>query len=247
MPKLRIAMVADLHACTRFMDEARVAQIVQQTQALNADLICLMGDYPGHLRFSKPLAPQVVARHLAELEAPMGVFAVFGNHDWHNDPVAKTARASRTKWHDAFEAAGLTTLVNTHVTLNANGVPLTLAGVDSQRAYHSKFQPVLGADDLPAALTGSDPQTFAILLAHEPDLFPTLPGHVDLMLSGHMHGGQIRPFGRALYAPSRFGTRYAYGHYVERAQQLVVSGGLGYSSIPLRWGMPSELTLVELS
>ena len=66
-------------------------------------------------------------------------------------------------------------------------------------------------------------------------------------LSGHMHGGQIRPFGRPIYAPSRHGTTYAYGHHQLDGRHLVVSGGLGCSTIPLRIGIVPEITVVDLS
>ena len=246
VPQLRIAMLADLHACTRYMPLSRVEAIVDETQALGADLICLMGDYAGHLPFAHPLPPAPVADVLARRTAPLGVYAIFGNHDWRDDPAACAARTGPTKWHRAFDAAGIPTLCNAHITLDA-GAPLTLAGIDSMRAFHTRFAAPKGMDDLPAALASAPPDQATILLAHEPDLFPKLPAHVDLTLSGHMHGGQIRPFGRALYAPSDYGTRYAYGHFVEGTRHLVVSGGLGYSGLPIRWGMPPELTIVELS
>ena len=68
-----------------------------------------------------------------------------------------------------------------------------------------------------------------ILLAHEPDIFPDVPGRVSLTLSGHTHGGQVRLFGYSPVVPSRFGNRYAYGHVVEDDRHLIVSGGLGFS------------------
>ncbi|MEO0763417.1 MAG: metallophosphoesterase, partial [Pseudomonadota bacterium] len=66
--------------------------------------------------------------------------------------------------------------------------------------------------------------------------------------SGHTHGGQVRPFGRAWarVIPSRYGTRYAWGHVVEDGRHLVVSGGLGCSGFPVRWGVPPEITVIEL-
>ena len=84
------------------------------------------------------------------------------------------------------------------------------------------------------------------LMAHEPDIFPEVPGRVALTLSGHTHGGQVRVFGYAPIVPSKFGTRYAYGHVVENARHLVVSGGLGCSGVPFRFGSPPEIVLVEL-
>jgi predicted MPP superfamily phosphohydrolase len=84
-------------------------------------------------------------------------------------------------------------------------------------------------------------------LAHEPDIFPDVPSDVAVTLSGHTHGGQIRFFGWIPFVPSRYGTRFAYGHIQENHCDLVVSGGLGCSGIPVRLGVPPEITVVELS
>ena len=85
-----------------------------------------------------------------------------------------------------------------------------------------------------------------ILLAHEPDIFPDVPKRVSLTLSGHTHGGQIRLFGYSPVVPSRFGNRYAYGHVVEDDRHLIVSGGLGFSILPIRFGVRPEILSIEL-
>jgi uncharacterized protein len=83
-------------------------------------------------------------------------------------------------------------------------------------------------------------------LAHEPDIFPKVPNRVALTVSGHTHGGQVRLAGFSPVVPSKFGNRYAYGHVVERDRHLIVSGGLGCSILPVRFGVPPEVVLVEL-
>jgi hypothetical protein len=105
-----------------------------------------------------------------------------------------------------------------------------------------------------------------ILLAHEPDIFPQVPERVALTLSGHTHGGQVRLFGYSPVVPSRFGNRYAYGHIVENAaageftederrhpplragaeRSLIVSGGLGCAILPVRFGIPPEIVLIDV-
>ena len=84
-----------------------------------------------------------------------------------------------------------------------------------------------------------------ILLAHEPDIAASVPERVALTLSGHTHGGQLRLFGWSPVVPSRYGNRFAYGHVRERCD-LIVSGGLGCSIMPLRLGMPPEVVVVTL-
>lgn len=85
-----------------------------------------------------------------------------------------------------------------------------------------------------------------ILMAHEPDVFPRVPSRVSLTLSGHTHGGQVRLFGYSPMVPSAYGNRYAYGHVVEDGRHLCVSGGLGCSIAPIRFGSPPEIMVVEL-
>jgi predicted MPP superfamily phosphohydrolase len=105
----------------------------------------------------------------------------------------------------------------------------------------------LGANDLGrtlGAVTDRDP---VILLCHEPDIFPLVPtGRVVLTLCGHTHGGQVRLLGWSPVVPSVFGNRYAHGHVVEEGKHMVVSGGLGTAILPVRLGVPPEITLVRL-
>ncbi|MCU4651684.1 metallophosphoesterase [Roseibacterium sp. SDUM158016] len=251
VPRLSVALLSDFHASTRFMDRPRIAGIVDQANALRADLVLLLGDYAGHVIGGRSLAPEDVAEELARLSAPLGVFSVFGNHDWYNDPAPRMGEGQPTTWHRAFAAKGIPTLSNEVLPMEAGGVPFRLAGLESQRAFVKKRRrrdragrP--GADDLGTVMDGLDPSLFTLLMAHEPDVFPELAGHVDLTVSGHTHGGQIVPFGRPLVVPSRHGTRYAYGHFAEGTRQMVVCGGLGFTTIPLRIGRPPEIVVLEL-
>jgi predicted MPP superfamily phosphohydrolase len=93
-------------------------------------------------------------------------------------------------------------------------------------------------------VTTADP---VILLVHEPDVFPRVPDRVALTLAGHTHGGQIRvPFVWPHWVPSRYGARFAYGHIVETGRHMVVSGGLGTSFVPVRFGVPPEIVHIEI-
>ena len=79
-----------------------------------------------------------------------------------------------------------------------------------------------------------------------PDIFPHVPERVSLTLSGHTHGGQVRLLGYSPVVPSEYGNRFAYGHVIEEDRHLIVSAGLGFSKIPVRFGIPPELMLIEL-
>ena len=242
--RLRIAILADIHMGPPQMTPDRLAAIVAKANAAAPDLAVCLGDYTArHPYVTERVAPEITAGVLAGLRAPMGTWAVLGNHDWAEDAAAQHRRGGPTFWHHTLAAAGIGVLDNHASPIEHGGGRAWLAGLGSQRAF---LVPPHGADDLGATLarvTTSDP---VILLAHEPDIFPALPDRVGLTLAGHTHGGQVRIFGRAPYVPSRYGDRYAHGHFQEGGRQMIVSGGLGCSMAPIRFGMPPELVVVDI-
>ena len=241
--RLRIAAISDPHLCEPWMPLDRLKAIVARANRLSADMIVLLGDYRASHPFVVRHVPiDAIARVLSGLRAPLGVHAVLGNHDWWDDPVARRRGAGPTETHRAFAAAGLAVLENRALRITGGPAPFWLLGLGDQLAFFRR-----GVDDLNGTLaqvSGSEP---AILLAHEPDIFPRVPDRIALTLSGHTHGGQVRLFGYSPIVPSRFGNRYAYGHVREGRRDLVVSGGLGCSNLPVRFGMPPEITVIELS
>jgi predicted MPP superfamily phosphohydrolase len=133
------------------------------------------------------------------------------------------------------------------VRLTKGGRPFWLLGLGDQLALLRRGpKRYRGVDDLAGTLAQVTDDAPAILLAHEPDIFPEAPHRVALTLSGHTHGGQVRLLGWSPLVPSRYGNRYAYGHVVEDGRHLVVSGGLGTSILPVRLGVPPEIVLVDL-
>jgi predicted MPP superfamily phosphohydrolase len=258
---LRLAILADLHIVEPWMSLGRVASIVDQTNALGADAILLLGDYVvGHRLGRYSLAevnPSDWAAELARLSAPLGVHAVLGNHDWWDEPSVQERRAGPTRSGLALSAAGVPVYENKSVRLQKDGQPFWLAGLGDQWAFGPKVQDYAafvrhgkmaytGVDDLPGTLAQVTDDAPVILMAHEPDIFPHVPQRVSLTLSGHTHGGQLRVFGYSPVVPSRFKNRYAYGHVVEESRNLIISGGLGCSAIPFRLGVPPEIVVVEL-
>ncbi len=247
--RLRIVMVADLHAASFEMNEARVAQVVDLANAQGGDLIALMGDYRATHHFqTRKVSIDIVAPILAGLHAPLGVFAVTGNHDWWDDPAAMKRRAGPCHTQLALEANGIAVLANRAVKIGQGATAFWLGGTESQSCFQRENRrDIVGMSDVTGVvvqMTGDDP---AILLAHEPDVFVTVPDRVALTLSGHTHGGQVRFGPWAPVVPSRFGQRFDYGHFREGARDLVVSGGLGCSGLPIRLGVPPEITVVDLS
>jgi predicted MPP superfamily phosphohydrolase len=243
-PPLRIAVVTDLHMGAPYVTLPRLQQVVEMANALEPDLTVLLGDYAaGHHFLTARVKIADAAPVLAGLRARLGTFAILGNHDWWDDLSAQRRGGGPNLYADALETVGIPVLSNRAIKLEG----FWLAGLEDQLALNlgrGRFQ---GLDDLPGTLAQIADVEPVILLAHEPDIFPNVPDRVALTLSGHTHGGQVRLFGWSPVVPSRYGNRFAYGHVEEDSRHLVVSGGIGCSIAPIRFGMPPEITLVELS
>lgn len=241
---LRIAALADIHAGEPYMTLSRIEEIVDATNALWPDLVVLLGDYPASHPFLTAAVPMPeVAKILSGLRGRHGVFAILGNHDWWEDPQTQAVRGGTPRIRRHFEAQNLPVLDNDAVRLTVDGHPVWLLGLGDQLAFRRLGR---GVDDLAGTVAKVGDEGPAILLAHEPDIFPKVPSRISLTLSGHTHGGQVRAFGYSPLVPSRYGNRYAYGHVVEDGRHLIVSGGLGTSKVPVRLGVPPEIVLIEL-
>ena len=246
--RLKIAVIADLHACDPWMSLERIERIVERTNSLNADIIVMLGDYvAGHRRVTRYIPAGEWAPALAGLKAPLGVHAILGNHDWWEDKQVQRDGQGPTVARRALEAAGIPVYENDAKRLTSNGRPFWLAGLGDQLAYMParRFRPVrrVGVDDLGATLSKITDAAPLILLAHEPDVARRVPSRVALQLSGHTHGGQVRLLGWSPIAPS--GQQLTYGH-IRMNCDVVVSGGLGCSIMPFRIGVPPEIVLVTL-
>ena len=231
---LKIAVIADLHACDPWMPLPRIEVIVERTNALHADIIVMLGDYvAGHRHLTRLIPAGEWAPVLAGLRAPLGVHAILGNHDWWDDRTVQREGEGLTVARQALEAAGIPVYENDVARLTKVGRPFWLAGLGDQLAYvpARRFRPLkrVGVDDLAATLAKVTDDAPLILLAHEPDVAMRVPARVALQLSGHTHGGQVRLFGWSPAAPS--GNKLAYGH-VHINCDVVVSGGLGCSYLP---------------
>lgn len=249
--KLRIVALADIHACRPWMTPERIASLVEEANALQPDLIVLLGDYVSRPRWiSDWVDYSEWAPALAGLKAPLGVFAILGNHDWWEDLAAQKTGEGPTMARKALEGVGIPVLENDVVKLAKGGRGVWIAGLADQLALRPRQgrtgDGFTGLDDLPGTLAKVNDDSPVILLAHEPDIFPKVPRRVALTLSGHTHGGQVRLFGYSPLVPSRYGNRYAYGHVVEGDRHLIVSGGLGMSILPIRFGVRPELLAIDL-
>ena len=182
--QLKIAAIADLHACDPWMSVDRIQGIVERTNALNADIIVLLGDYvAGHRHVTRFIAADEWAPVLAGLKAPLGVHAILGNHDWWEDKTVQREGQGLTNARRALEASGIPVYENDAKRLSKNGQPFWLAGLGDQLAYvpARRFRPVrrIGVDDLGATLKKVTDDAPLVLLAHEPDVAHRVPSRVS--------------------------------------------------------------------
>ena len=250
--KLKIAVLADLHTAEPWMTANRVAKIVAATNATQPDLVVLLGDYVAtrHRLGYKPVPKSDWAGALSQLKAPLGVHAVLGNHDWWEDPAVQQNRNGPTPAGEALAAVGIPVYENQAVRIQKDGSVFWLAGLGDQRALRplrtGSRRSRIGVDDLDGTLALVSDDAPVIMMAHEPDIFAKMPDRVSLTLSGHTHGGQVRLFGYAPAVPTVNGRRYLYGHFREAERHLIVSGGLGTSFLPIRFGSPPEVPIIEI-
>jgi hypothetical protein len=233
---LRIVQLSDIHH-SAWMSLEWVRQIVETTNGLCADVVALTGDYVYRgVEYVRP-----VAAELGRLRPRIGVVGVMGNHDWWED-------GALTK--QAFANQGLPLIDNARrfVTRDRRLVAdcrdgLCLAGVGDLWEDQCLYDAALGG------IPGGMPR---VLLSHNPDVaeeFAFLDsGHrVDLMLSGHTHGGQVRlPVIGAPVTNSAYGTKYASGLVEGPACPVYISRGLGMTAMPIRIGVRPEIAVLQL-
>jgi uncharacterized protein len=228
---LRIAFLSDFHAGSHTGDVARLAAIVAEAAAQKPDLVLHGGDFMNMQPFGGGrIPPRTTAAILARLDAPLGRFAILGNHDY-------TYGAAEVA--EALQARGIAVLNDERRTLHLDGPEVDLIGIPDAREMRAQGRALL------REMSGDRP---TIVLAHDPDWFRHVPPGPHLTLAGHTHGGQVRfPIAGALRNASRAPLRWSYGHVVEGGRHLYVTGGLGTSAIPLRVGVPPEFAIIDIS
>ena len=220
---VRVALVTDLHAGA-VRSAAFTRQVVDLVNAEHPDVVVIAGDLVDGTaaRYAPEIAP------LADLEAPLGVYATTGNHEMFRDTA---------NWVTAFEAVGLTMLENSAVPLERDGATITLAGV------HDLTGEAEWAPDVDAALAGTDAGSYTLFAAHQPLQALDVEGRgVDLQVSGHTHGGQMWPINHLvpLQQPMLEGKETVAGTTV------VTSRGAGAWGPAIRVAAPPEVPIITL-
>lgn len=227
---LTVALISDIHAGSPYNGETRLKILVDRVNAAKPDAIVLLGDYVIDTVLGGTfMPPERLGVILKDLKAPLGVYAVLGNHDWWLDGP---------RVRDALAAQGIKVLENEAVRVKKNGRSFRVLGL----ADHIERSP-----NPVAPLAGVAPDEPVIALIHEPDFFPEIPERIALTLAGHTHGGQVHlPLIGSPVVPSAFGQRYARGLIKEGTRQLFVTSGVGTSIIPLRFGVRPEYAVLTL-
>jgi len=230
----KIVFLTDIHYGDYFGRD-RTARLVERVNKLKPDLILLGGDYVTFTYLPKwdmsgPSNVSACFEELGKLRAPLGVFGVLGNHDYY--PYADLKKRS-------IAAAGITLLDNKGAWIVKGKERIRIGGVgDLWR----------GTQDLEQTLKGTTYSDFVILLSHNPDYIEEIkPGLIDLMLSGHTHGGQISLFGLwAPKLPSAYEQKYRSGVIREGNTTLIISNGIGVTFPPARLFTPPQIVVVTL-
>ena len=229
----RIVQMSDIHL-EEYTEAWFLEEMVRQINALQPDLLLLTGDFISRGPFSYKLswkAAGICAEVLSGLTVPQR-FAILGNHD---------VSVGSSKVIDPLEAHGTPVLVNQHVAVERGGDRLWICGLDDVEGGRPDF-------DLTLPWNAQAP---VLLMVHEPDYVERVLQHprlplVDLMLSGHSHGGQVRlPFFGPMILPP-LGKLYPEGLYRFGKTQLYVNRGIGTVGLPFRFNCPSELTHITL-
>ncbi len=229
--EMRIAVVSDIHTGSAHNGIDKIERLVTRINEEKPEMVVICGDFviggPRSMKLPGFVEPEVTAKVLKKIQAPLGVYTVLGNHDWwHNGPQVERA----------LRAEGLTVLENQAVEIPA-AHPFWLGGIAD---LWTRQPDVAGTLD---QVTNDEP---VVLFAHNPDIFPDVPPSVSLTLGAHTHGGQVNvPFWGPVIKTSEYG--YNRGPYVVDGRHLFVTTGIGTSIIGVRFLVPPELVMMTLA
>ena len=224
---MRVVQLTDIHAGV-YMVREDIRRYVETIIGLEPDLFVLTGDF---ISDSMAFFPDCL-KQIIRVRARYGTFAILGNHEnWFG-------KLSELK--AIFKKYGIPLLVNAHEVVQTAHGPFAVAGIDDLRSGHPSLE---------RALLGLDRHIPTLLLSHHPEIFPqAAQRNIPLTLAGHYHGGQIKlnlPY--ISISPAHFITPYPEGLYRTSDSRLYVSRGVGTTFVPIRFGVPAEITLLHLT
>ncbi len=232
-PELSIALLGDTHTGAPLNGLTRLEAIVDKTNEAAPDVVVLAGDYVYHgAGADLALSPEAIGAVLGKLKAPLGVYAVLGNHDWWEDGP---------RVRKALEDAGIETLEDKAVRLTHKGQPLWLVGASD--LWESRC-------DIRGAMAQVSDDAPVLLVTHNPDAIQNVPARVALTMAGHTHGGQVwLPFVGTPVLP--INGDFAQGYFEEgqgsdTTKALFVTPGLGTTGLPVRFMVPPEISMLDI-
>ena len=245
---LRVVMIADMHAGSNSIDEAKLRRIVELTNQQSPDLVVMLGDYISERTKRDErgkrilrMPPETIAANLKGINAAYGVFMVMGNHDgWHG--TADIAAA--------FRGVGYRVLEHEVATIERNGRPLRIFGMKDHQSLPDPWTKTSADAKRVVEASGTGD---LIVLQHSPDMLGVITGELSisselrLILPAHNHGGQVRfPLIGAPIVPSNYGQKYLRGHILENNVDMYVTSGIGTSILPFRFMVPPEIVVLTL-
>lgn len=221
---LKIVYISDIHAAP--YHHWFLKHIVKSVNQLKPDIILLGGDFVKGHKEKSSMDMNKIALTLNQLNSPLGIYAVLGNHDGY---------INSEKMSQALTQNDIMVLSNKNKLIQYKNNTFYIAGIEDMLTGDPDIQKAIPNSNLPI-----------ILLSHTPDMFPQVPSTVFLTLSGHTHGGQIKmPFWGAVLIPSIYGTQYAEGLIKENGKNLIVSRGIGTSILPIRFNCFPEIVIIK--
>ena len=221
---IKIVFASDFHIKPN--QAKRLNKVVKMINEQNPDIVLSVGDFVnGHEEdMTMPIAD--IVKQLKNIKSKYGFYTVLGNHDWWIDGEGIT---------DTLTSNGIKVLANSNTKVNINGKYIYIAGVEDKTTRTPEIYSALENAKKPV-----------ILLTHSPDVFPKVPSNINLTLSGHVHGGQVRlPLLGALIVPSDYGDKYSLGLIEEKGKKMIVTKGIGNSILNVRFNCVPEIVVVE--
>lgn len=221
---IKIVFIGDLHIQPD--QSKRLNKVVNLVNEQNPDIVLSVGDFVNGQTEKSTLPILDIVNQLKNIKTKYGIYTVLGNHDWWFDGK---------KVADTCISNGIKVLANSNTKINVNGKDIYIAGVEDLET---------GTPDIDKALEGT--KNPVILLTHSPDVFPNVPKNVNLTLAGHLHGGQVRlPLWGSIIIPSYYGDKYAYGLIEEKRKKMIVTMGIGTSTLNVRFNCVPEIVVIE--